>query len=257
MDEGNSPGFTKVAPMRFDASRSRGSRIEAWQAAGRWRNRLEPIVRRSQHHDDRTRMQGLGQRLLEQGRKLSRIGRAAGPTCQILQQVTRVVRAAEEGTIEPLGGFTHPTTHRESDDHSEHRSRNSTHAPGPLSSGEGLWQDARERPREYEREHQADDDAEDDDGVVDDEIPSAPPEEHRNLHHAMLGDGVGKRQRQEQDRHDRADPHPEWQLDELEVMRLGVGPDDDERYERARCPPQQDARAFPGLRTRDKGVQDE
>ena len=51
--------------------------------------------------------------------------------------------------------------------------------------------------------------------VADDDVSSAAPQQHRDLHHPMLDDRVRKRQGQQQKGEQRADPQPERQVDEL------------------------------------------
>ena len=77
-------------------------------------------------------------------------------------------------------------------------------------------EDPGERPRKDKRERHSDHAADHDDRVADHEVSSAPPEEHRELHHAISDNRIRKGQREEIEREDRTDPYPERQGQDLD-----------------------------------------
>jgi hypothetical protein len=66
-------------------------------------------------------MQSRCQGTLEQRRKLPPVDGRAGPSGKVLKQLPRVVRLAEERTIESLRGFAHAPSSRQSHDDAEDR----------------------------------------------------------------------------------------------------------------------------------------
>ena len=175
-------------------------------------------------------MQGILQRALEHVASWRRSVDSSGLAREVLEQPSGVVGLAKERAIDPLGRPAHGVPGSERHEDAERRASQPAQRACRHDRGRSDPEDPGERPRKDKRERHPDDEADHDDRVADHEVSSAPPEEHRELHHAISDNRIRKGQRQEIEREDRTDPYPERQGQDLtaaEAAELDVGHQDD------------------------------
>ena len=205
-------------------------------------------------------MQGILQRALEQCRELAPVGGPSGLARKVLEQLASVVGLAKKRAVDSLGRPAHGVPGSER--HEDAKRRASQPAQWACRHDRGRFdpEDPGERPRKDKRERHADDAADDHYRVADHDVSSAPPEEDRELHHAISDNRICKGQRQEIEREDGTDPYPERQGQDLtaaEAAGLDVGHQDQYRQHTDSRPPEHHARAPPDLRPGDERVQEQ
>ena len=127
---------------------------------------------------------------MQQSGQLLAIGDGQRGGGQVLQDLLRVISAAEEGAVQPR---PHPAVHLRCP-------REEQHAEGRADRNRRS-RSRREAPRERLPKPQRDTDGKNQDqngkAALHQKVARAAPQQHGNVHHAMLNDGVSERQRQQ------------------------------------------------------------
>jgi len=161
---------------------------------------------RFEEHVDRARMEGARQARHEQRRQLLAARRAAGPFRKVLEDLTRVVRSAEEGMVDAA---PHASLQARAGQDERGPEAGAHDDPGRLGSGA---EPAAERKGEVRGGRDTADQEEPGEPALHQEVACAPAQEDRDLQHAVLHDRVGERQRDEEQAQHARRPDPEGEV---------------------------------------------
>ena len=217
------------------------------------RRRLErPVVAAAQEDEQRLRVKRLDDRAVDQLGEARAIGGKARLIREHLEQPARIEGTAEEGAVETFGGRLPRALADEREDAAEDRA-------GDKAERQLIARHPRQHvhdARETQGHADADTDRQRDEPAPHQQIPRAAAQQHGDLHRAVLHDGVPERDRDGEERGDRADPEDERQLLRLdfEDARENLQRDDRDQPDEH---PEEDHAALPSHVRRAEGVQPE